>query len=63
MNPPVSGWGGGAGPGAADFPWRGTVAGGSLILIPSETSPPESPWTLTQTGISAVLTAGDMAYS
>lgn len=34
------------------------LAGGSLILIPSETSPAESPWTLTQTGISAVLTTG-----
>lgn len=50
MNSPASGLG--VGPGAADFPWRATVAGeGSLILIPSETAPAESPWMLNQTGL------------
>lgn len=50
MNSPASGLG--VGPGVADFPWRATVAGeGSLILIPSETAPAESPWMLNQTGL------------
>lgn len=41
MTPPVSGLGVG--------PWRAIVAGCSLILVSSETSPADSPYMLTQT--------------
>lgn len=34
-----------------DFPTWTTVAGGSIILIPSETSSAEFTWMLTQTGL------------